>query len=137
MITDKEIADFARKKVLCAIESALAKGMPLSRNTANRAIRRPHGFETCYWDYKKLRDGTITYTYAIDTLIIGTRVSEPNHQIFAVSKALSLPDIKLSQSIDYGLTGHSFTNCIQTNLSSELHILGMNIRQDYSNKFKQ
>ena len=137
MITDKELADFARKKVLCAIESALAKGTLLSRSTAQRAVRRPHGFETCYWDYRRLRDGTITNIYVLDLLIIGMRVvGEPNHQIYAVSKALLLPNINLSQSIDYGLSGHNFSNCIQTSLSSELHKLGNDIRLDYNHKFK-
>lgn len=141
IISADEIAERAESILDCAFRTAITKLILITRGMRYRAIARPKGFSTNYWDFRRARDHiTIVPTYAIDLVIVGKSVGFEKTQIFDVSRELGLPGKYLSQSIDCGFDGYDFCDC-QINssydsedmviLSKRLFSVGRRLRDKY------
>lgn len=130
MITEEELVQYAKQKLECAIRVAMSQGILLGSKGASRVIPRPHGFNTCYWDYRRNRVGAPSTTYGLDAIIVGSIVITGITQQHAVGRALHLPNKYLSNSIDCGFQSYSLSDCddSRTPLSQKLYYLGRGLR---------
>lgn len=134
-MNDKEITAYVEEKLSCAIKIALAEGIPITKGTQYRAVARPHGFTTHYWDYRRRANtNAINTTYALDLIIIGKQVNMgEGRATYAIGRALLLPNKQLASCLDNGFSGHDFEDCDirHAPLSRPLYDTGRRLRAKF------
>lgn len=131
-MSDREIAHRAEQMILCAIDVATKKNLPLTNSRDYQAAYRFHGLDgasSVFWDYRRNARGEISrYVYALDLIIIGDRTMTRN-RVHDIGRKLCLPNVRIAETLDHAFQGYSLDDCsYKCSLGKLLHSVGNNIR---------
>lgn len=130
-MTEKDFLAYATKRLSCVIEKAMKDGIPITRSRNYRAVPKIKGMITAYWDYRRRVDKTINSTYALDLIIVGTRVFSGVPTIDC-GKLIMLPNEISADAIDHGFQGHDYGDYhYKSELTRKLWIIGRQLKNTY------
>lgn len=126
---NEQLKAYVLRKFTCSINVALSNGIPLTASPVRRAFAERKG-NFYVWNYKRDARGNITYTYALDTILIGRKTISGYHSE-DIAKALCLQP-GIGNSIECGFTKETFAACnIKTILSGIMYDVGLFLRRKF------